>query len=81
MVLVWNVNNRFLSVLSRGGRMKLKCKKCGNEDNFFIIEKFSGVTELCADAYDGANYKLKSVYYYCCNCKSKVGKIPEEKRY
>ena len=23
MVLVWNVNNRFLSVLSRGGRMKV----------------------------------------------------------
>ena len=72
--------------------MKLKCKKCGNEENFFIIEKFSGVTELCVDsegeltndnvyAYDGADYKLKSVYYYCRKCRSKVGKIPEEKRY
>lgn len=72
--------------------MKLKCKKCGNEENFYIIEKFSGVAELCvdsegeltnynADAYDDADYKLKSVYYYCCNCGSKVGKIPEEKRY
>lgn len=72
--------------------MKLKCKKCGNEEDFFIIEKFSGVAELCvdadgeltdhnSDAYDGAGYKLKSVYYYYCNCRSKVGKIPEEKRY
>lgn len=72
--------------------MKLKCKKCGNEEDFFIIEKFSGTTELWvdadgkltdynADAYDDANYKLKSVYYYCHNCRSKVAKIPEEKRY
>ena len=72
--------------------MKLKCKKCGNEEDFFIIEKFSGFAELCVDsegeptdnnagAYDHAEYKLKSVYYYCCNCGSKVGKIPEEKRY
>lgn len=72
--------------------MKLKCKKCGNEDDFYIIEKFSGVTELCvdsegeltdynADAYEHAEYKLKSVYYYCCECRSKVAKIPEEKRY
>ena len=72
--------------------MKLKCKKCGNEDDFYIKEKFSGVTELCvdadgeltdynSDAYDDAGYKLKSVYYYCCNCRSKVAKIPEEKRY
>ena len=70
--------------------MKLKCKKCGNEENFFIIEKFFGVTELRvdsegeltdgnSDAYDGAGYKFKSVYYYCCNCRSKVARIPEEK--
>ena len=72
--------------------MKLKCKKCGNGEDFFIIEKFSGVAELRvdadgkltdynADAYDGADSKLKSVYYYCRNCRSKVAKIPEEKRY
>lgn len=72
--------------------MKLKCKKCGNEENFYIIEKFSGVAELCvdsegeltnynADAYDSADYRLKSIYYYCCECNSKVAKIPEEKRY
>lgn len=72
--------------------MKLKCKKCGNEENFYIIEKFSGVAELevdsegeltdyNSDTYDGAVYKLKSIYYYCCECKSKVAKIPEEKRY
>lgn len=72
--------------------MKLKCKKCGNEEDFFIIEKFFGTTELWVDAdgkltdynadvYDGAEYKLKSLYYYCRNCRSKVGKIPEEKRY
>ena len=30
--------------------MKLKCKKCGNEDDFYIREKFFGVTELCVDA-------------------------------
>lgn len=70
----------------------MKCKKCGNKENFFIIEKFSGVSELIVDAageltndnrgaYDSADYKLKSVYYYCCNCRSKVAKIPEEKRY
>ncbi|WP_277260785.1 hypothetical protein [Peptoniphilus lacrimalis] len=72
--------------------MKLKCKKCGNGENFFIIEKFSGTTELRvdsegeltndnADAYDSTDYKLKSVYYYCRNCRSKVEKIPEEKKY
>lgn len=70
----------------------MKCKKCGNEENFFIKEKFSGVAELIVDsrgeltfdnagAYDEANYRLKSVYYYCCECNSKVAKIPEEKRY
>ncbi|MBS4881912.1 MAG: hypothetical protein KHZ82_02480 [Peptoniphilus harei] len=72
--------------------MKLKCKKCGNEEDFFIIEKFSGVAKLWvdsegkltnynADAYDDADYKLKSIYYYCYNCRSKVAKIPEENRY
>lgn len=72
--------------------MKLKCKKCGNGEDFFIIEKFSGVAELRidsegeltdynADAYDDADYRLKSIYYYCCDCRSKVGKIPEDKRY
>lgn len=72
--------------------MKLKCKKCGNEEDFYIREKFFGVTELCvngdgeltdynSDAYEGAEYRLKSIYYYCCQCKSKVAKIPEEKRY
>lgn len=77
---------------TRGGRMKLKCKKCGNEEDFFIIEKFSGVAELCVDsegeptdknagAYDSADYRLKSIYYYCCGCRSKVAKIPEEKRF
>ena len=72
--------------------MKLKCKKCGNEEYFYIKEKFFGETELVVDgsgdltdlnagAYGGANYKLKSVYYYCCDCDSKVAKIPNEKRY
>lgn len=72
--------------------MKLKCKKCGNDEDFYIIEKFFGVAELCvngdgeltdynSDAYEGAEYRLKSIYYYCCQCKSKVAKIPEEKRY
>lgn len=72
--------------------MKLKCKKCGNGEDFFIIEKFSGVAELRidsegeltdynADAYDDADYRLKSIYYYCCDCRSKVEKIPEDKRY
>lgn len=71
--------------------MKLKCKKCGNEDDFYIREKFFGVTELCVDAdgeltdnadvYDNAEYRLKSVYYYCRKCEAKVAKIPEEKRY
>lgn len=72
--------------------MKLKCKKCGNEEIFYIKEKFSGITELCVDsngeltnynanAYDNADYKLKSVYYYCYECGSRVAKIPEDKRY
>ena len=72
--------------------MKLKCKKCGNEELFYIKENFSGCAELCVDsageltnynesAYDDANYTLKSIYYYCCECDEKVAKIPEEKRY
>lgn len=72
--------------------MKLKCKKCGNEEYFYIKEKFSGETELVVDgsgdltdlnvdAYDNTNYKLKSIYYYCRDCNSKVAKIPNEKRY
>ena len=30
--------------------MKLKCKKCGNKEDFYILEKFSGVAELIVDA-------------------------------
>ena len=72
--------------------MKLKCKKCGNEEFFYIKEKFSGNTELVVDslgeltdlnagAYDEMDSHLKSVFYYFQNCNAKVGKIPEDKRY
>lgn len=72
--------------------MKLKCKKCDNEELFYIKEKFSGETELVvdalgemndlnADAYNEINSHLKSVFYYCYNCNAKVGKIPLDKRY
>lgn len=72
--------------------MKLKCKKCGNEEYFYIKEKFSGKTELEVDslgkltdmnagAYDEMECHLRSVFYYCGECDSKVAKIPEDKRY
>lgn len=72
--------------------MKLKCKKCGNDEFFYIKEKFSGETELVVDAlgeltnlnagaYDEMDSHLKSVFYYCQECDAKVGKIPEDKRY
>lgn len=72
--------------------MKLKCKKCGNDEFFYIKEKFSGQTELEVDAlgeltfgnagaYDEMDSHLKSVFYYCQECNAKVGKIPEDKRY
>lgn len=72
--------------------MKLKCKKCGNEEYFYIKQKFSGIAELIIDkngeltfdnagAYDDATYKLISKYYFCEKCNSKVAKIPEGKQY
>lgn len=72
--------------------MKLKCKKCGNEEYFYIKEKYSGKTELEVDslgkltdmnagAYDEMECHLRSVFYYCEECDSKVAKIPEDKRY
>ena len=72
--------------------MKLRCKKCGNDEYFYIKEKFSGETELEVDAlgefttfnagaYDEMDCHLKSVFYYCEECDLKVGKIPKEKRY
>ena len=72
--------------------MKLKCKKCGNEEYFYIKQKFSGIAELIVDkngnltfdnagAYDEATYKLNSKYYFCAECNSKVAKIPEDKQY
>lgn len=72
--------------------MKLKCKKCGNDEYFYIKEKFSGKTELVVDAsgeltnwnsgaYDEMDCHLRSVFYYCEKCNAKVGKIPEDKRY
>lgn len=72
--------------------MKLKCKKCGNEEYFYIQEKFSGKTELEVDSlgkltdmnagvYDEMECHLRSVFYYCEECDSKVAKIPEDKRY
>lgn len=56
--------------------MKLKCKKCGNEEYFYIKEKFSGKTELEVDSlgkltdmnagvYDEMECHLRSVFYYC----------------
>lgn len=72
--------------------MKLICKKCGNEEYFYIKEKFSGETNLEVDAsgeltdwnagaYDEIDSHLKSVFYYCQECNSKVAKIPKDKRY
>lgn len=72
--------------------MKLKCKRCGNEDLFYVKEKYSGDnhyvvnnqgedTDYNAGIYDGAISKLKSIYYYCCECDNKVSKIPQDKRY
>lgn len=75
--------------------MKLKCKKCGNEDLFYMKEKYSGtfnyiVNNLGEEAYnsgynssmyDNAISKLRSVYYYCFECDNKISKIPQEKRY
>ncbi|MFM1602527.1 hypothetical protein ABGF26_05260 [Helcococcus ovis] len=72
--------------------MILKCKKCGNDNLFYVKEKYSGNcnyvvnnqgedTEYNADMYDGAISKLISIYYYCCECNNKVSKIPQDKRY
>ncbi|MDY4128958.1 hypothetical protein [Peptostreptococcus porci] len=72
--------------------MNLKCKKCGNGEDFYIKERYWGeitlhvytngdISEYNSDAYDNAQYKLKSIYYYCCNCDCRVAKIPESKRY
>lgn len=72
--------------------MKLKCKKCGNDEYFYIKERFFGNTELevdasgeltdwNSDAYDNINYRLRSIFYYCEECNAKVAKIPDEKRY
>ncbi|WP_308578331.1 hypothetical protein [uncultured Parvimonas sp.] len=72
--------------------MKLKCKKCENEDLFFTKEKYSGTydyvvdnegmaTDYNAEMYDYATSTLISVYYYCCECRSKVAKIPKDKRF
>lgn len=72
--------------------MKLKCKKCGNEESFYIWQKFSGIAEFMVDkngdltfdnteALDDATYKLISKYYFCEECDSKVAKIPEGKQY
>lgn len=74
--------------------MKLICKKCGNDKLFYIKEKYSGMcnffvenngspneTGYNAEMYDYAVHKLKSTYYYCCECNSKVKKIPEDERF
>lgn len=74
--------------------MKLKCSHCGNEELFYIIQTYSGMScfevnnagecdETCnnSDILDGAIYHLKSVYYYCKKCNNKVEKIPLEKRF
>ena len=71
--------------------MKLKCRKCGNEELFYKKEKYSGAnnnvvnnegedTEYNAGMYDNAEHKLTSVYY-CCECHSKVTKIPVDELY
>ena len=74
--------------------MKLKCSHCGNEEFFYIIQTYSGMscfevnnagecdeTRNNSDIHEGAIYHLKSVYYYCKKCNNKVEKIPLEKRF
>lgn len=72
--------------------MKLKCKKCGNDKYFYVKERFSGETEVEVDnlgnwtdynagAYDGMECHLRSIFYYCEECDSKVARIPEDRRY
>lgn len=74
--------------------MKIICKKCGNDKLFYTKEKYSGTcnffiendgspneTGYNADMYVHTVHKLKSIYYYCYECNSKVKKIPLENRF
>ncbi|MCI5997037.1 MAG: hypothetical protein MRZ16_02230 [Parvimonas sp.] len=72
--------------------MKLKCKKCGNTELFYEKEKYKGTCNYVVDnegnatdynlgMYDHAEHTLNSVWYYCCECDSKVYKIPVDKRF
>lgn len=76
----------------KGDGIKLKCKKCGNEDLFYVKEKYSGTSNYVVNNFgegllligkvnNNAISKLRSVYYYCYECDNKISKIPQEKRY
>ena len=72
----------------------LKCPRCGNDKYFYRKESFKGtfewqvnnegeVDDTCNNSHihEGATYKLRSVYYFCCDCDKKVSKIPLDKRW
>ena len=69
---------------------RIKCKHCGNDDGFYIKERYSGeneyyysftedknILDINENIYQGAEHKLKSKFLFCYNCDKKVCKIED----
>lgn len=66
-------------------KSKLKCKHCGNTEEFYTKERYKGICECYFRAdgketenghlYETAEHSLRSKYVFCGECNSKVCKV------
>lgn len=68
---------------------RLKCRKCGNEKEFYVKESFKGRCSFFfrtdggksdnGEMYQNADHSLVSKFIYCADCNARVKKLtPDE---
>lgn len=67
---------------------KLKCQKCGNNENFYVKEKYKGrclyffrtdgEESENGEMYQSACHSLASKFIYCTECDAKVKKLTSD---
>ena len=64
---------------------RLKCRKCGNDKEFYVKERFKGRCLFFfrtdggesenGEIYQNADHSLVSEFIYCAECDAKVTKL------
>ena len=68
-------------------KIDLKCEHCGNDEEFFIKERYSGTCKEYirtdgrepdnSEFYDNARHTITSKFVFCAKCGRRVAKIED----